>query len=161
MDRENYLVKAYKVKMKFIFTPLFYSIGNAAEEILWAQAYAVKNFLELNIVKPGKWTESLGYQICNKELFNLGFSNTKNSSNNILINIITNYIFFFKRLFHLFIKKINRKGLKDNWQFPRIGLNKIWPPYYENQYSLDMYKNNPIINLYDISHINFQESCRV
>jgi len=133
--------------MKFIFTPLFYSIGNASEEILWAHAYALKKKFSLNIIKPYSWTECLGYKICNKEFFNLSFSINKSKFNNIHINLIINCIFFLKRFIHLFFKKINGVGLKEDWRFPRIGYSQIWPPHHQVPYSLDLYKNNPILDV--------------
>ena len=61
----------------YFVTPLFYSFGNAAEEIYWASARARVLGRKLIILRPMKFTQILNYSICNTELFNLriGYKN--------------------------------------------------------------------------------------
>jgi len=80
----------YITKKYFFVTPLFYSYGNAAEEILWAYARARVMKRKLVVIAPARFTQILGYQICNPELFNLDFGYKFNN-----IELFLKYIFSF------------------------------------------------------------------
>ena len=118
---------------KSIFvTPLYYSIGNAAEEIMWASARAKLTCEKLIIVPPFKFTQLLGYKICNDAIFRVeAISLNKFTWLDVLIiNIATVYVnfrFIFKRLIAKISKKYTGIGFPENWNFPDTGKSKFWP----------------------------------
>ena len=94
----GYLVNPFKyISNKYFFvTPLFYSYGNAAEELLWASARAKVLGRKLVVIAPARYTQILGFSICNSELFNLDFGYQFNS-----IEKIVKYIIVFLSLIHI------------------------------------------------------------
>ena len=61
-------------KKQLYVTPLFYSVGNAADDIYWAYKRASLDGKTVKIIAPYSWTQFLQYKICNKELFQLSNS---------------------------------------------------------------------------------------
>ena len=132
----------------FFVTPLFYSYGNAAEEILWAAARARLLGRKLVIIAPARYTQILGYSICNSELFNLEFGYKFNSFELFLKHVVTfivNFIFFFKRLFALILKKYFKIILHERYYFPQIGRYSFWPALHINNDGLKQYEEDLIL----------------
>jgi len=146
----TYYLRACRLRKILKVTPLFYSIGNAAEEILWAHARAISEKIPLHIIKPYKLTQILGYKICNKELFDLEFKGgqvyqpTKTKQ---LERLFENIIFVIKRFIHLNVKKFNKYGLDESWHFPITGKNIYWPVQIGYPYSMGFYERDPILNI--------------
>lgn len=120
---------------KVHLTPLYYSYGNAAEEILWASARAKVNKDCLVIIPPAPQTQILNYRICNRELFNLQV-NKIGAQCTKLRYLITNSVFFLSRALSLLLKKFSRIVVKEKYLFPLIGKNYFWPRvrHYKNYY---------------------------
>lgn len=118
-------------------TPLYYSYGNAAEEILWASARAKITKDCLVIIPPASQTQILSYRICNRELFALQVNKIGIKCSKARYLII-NFIFFASRALSLIIKKFFRIVVKEKYLFPLIGKDYFWPRirqynnYYEN-----------------------------
>mgnify|MGYP000415595249 CR=1 FL=1 len=137
------------LKKYFFVTPLFYSYGNAAEEILWAAARARLLGSKLVIIAPARYTQILGYNICNSELYNLEFNYQFNTFELLLkhiVSFIVNFIFFIKRLFALILKKYFKIILPEHYYFPQIGRYSYWPAHNINNDGLKHYEEDLIIN---------------
>jgi len=146
----GYLVNPFKyISNKYFFvTPLFYSYGNAAEELLWASARAKVLGRKLVVIAPARYTQILGFSICNSELFNLDFGYQFNSIEKIvkyIIVFIVNLIFFFKRLLALTLKKYFKYSLHERYFFPQIGRYSYWPAVHVNDNNLKKYGEDPIL----------------
>ena len=119
------MVNPFKyITNKYLFvTPLFYSYGNAAEEILWAYARAKVLGRKLVVIPPARYTQILGYTACKSELFNLEFGYRFNSFELFLKYILifsVNLIFFLKRLLALTLKRYFNFTLQEHYFFPQI-----------------------------------------
>jgi hypothetical protein len=105
-----------KQKRKYLYvTPLFYSIGDASEDIFFANRKASLNKKTLRIIKPFQWTQILKYKICNEELFELENNNDLNVHKCCeyqIFNIYINIIFFFKRSISLIFGKYFKIKMK-------------------------------------------------
>lgn len=136
------------VKLLFV-SPLFYSIGNAAEEILWAYARAVLLNKKLVVIAPYKWTQILSYRICNEALFSINFGddNRLTQFETAIARMMRCYVnlsFFLKRAFNLSVKKITNKSLGDHWNFPMMGRSTYWP-YKNGAHQLGNVERDPIL----------------
>ena len=121
-------------KKEMYITPLFYSIGNAAEDIHWAYKRASLDGKKVKIIAPYSWTQILKYKICNKELFSL----LLNSSNTVgvfeiiyngILRFYVNIVFSLKRTIGIIFRTFFKKELSDEWYFPEIGFNEICQPF--------------------------------
>ncbi len=121
------------MKKEFLFlTPLFYSIGNASEDILYGFWRAKLQKRRLVVIKPYSWTQILGYSICNHELFNLLTLDDDQQNESFydlirieLVRLFINIQFVFMRIISLLSKKIFKYSLGDKWNFPQIGWNSL------------------------------------
>ena len=132
----------------FFVTPLFYSIGNAAEEIYWASARAAIVGKKLIVIAPYRWTQILDYKICNKYIFNLETQDDIRIGQlqNFFINLYRFYIntiFFLKRCISINLRKFFLIYLPEGWNFPQVGKKQCWPELKRE--SAYIYKFDPII----------------
>jgi len=139
-----------KLKKYLHVTPTFYSIGNAAEEILWAYKRAEIEGLKVNIIAPYSWTEFLNYRICNRELFRLvcdsgGGEDAVSVLYLIIVRFIVNMGFIVKRGFSLVGRKYIGFLFPEKWHFPQVGMNKYWPVYDDISGNISSIINDPII----------------
>lgn len=138
----------YILNKYFFVTPLFYSYGNAAEEIMWAYAKASLMKRKLIVIAPAKYTQILGFTICNSELFNLEFGCKLNIFEVLMksfISFIVNLIFFFMRLLALTLKKFFQITLHERYFFPQIGRYLFWPALYINSENFKQYQEDLIL----------------
>ena len=138
----------YILNKYFFVTPLFYSYGNAAEEILWAHARARLLKRKLVIIAPAPYTQVLGYTICNSELFNLDFGYKFNFFElffKFLVSFIVNLIFFFKRLIAVNLRKYLKVALHERYFFPQIGRYWFWPAHHIDTNNLRKYQEDLIL----------------
>ena len=138
----------YILNKYFFVTPLFYSYGNAAEEILWAHARARLLKRKLVIIAPAPYTQVLGYTICNSELFNLDFGYKFNFFElffKFLVSFIVNLIFFFKRLIAVNLRKYLKVTLHERYFFPQIGRYWFWPAHHIDMNNLRKYQEDLIL----------------
>jgi len=131
-------------------TPSFYSIGNAAEEILWAYKRSKIDDLQLNVIAPYSWTEFLSYRICNRELFCLIFDfykkhNILSSAYLALVRLVVNIVFVFKRGVSILSRKYINLALSEAWNFPEVGKKKYWPVYDDFSKRITLIKNDKIV----------------
>ena len=141
----NYVFKKY-----LFITPLFYAYGNAAEEILWAHARAKLLNRKLVIIAPARYTQLLGYTICNTELFNLDFGYKFNFFELLItyfVSFIVNLVFFFSRLYARFLKKFFNIKLNERFFFPRIGRNFVFPIFNVTNGDLQKYEEDLILDV--------------
>lgn len=146
----NCSVRVCRLRPILRVTPLFYSIGNAAEEILWAQARASLEKIPLHVIRPYNLTQILDYKICNKELYDLDFKSAlakRSFRSGKLITLHENIKFAIKRLVHLVVKKLNQSGLAESWHFPITGKNIYWPVQVGCSYSMNFYEKDPILGV--------------
>ncbi|NUM42090.1 MAG: hypothetical protein HUU45_10735, partial [Leptospiraceae bacterium] len=82
-----------RIRAKYlIVTPLFYSFGDACEQIYWALARANLLDKKLMIIPPFKFTQLLLYKISNNEVFRLEFNYYENNFEKLLKFFIAVYI---------------------------------------------------------------------
>jgi putative glycosyltransferase (TIGR04372 family) len=134
-----------KNKVPLHVTPLFYSFGNAAEEILWAAARARCERRELRIIPPMRFTEALGFSICNEHLFDLHCDNQSLKAD-LVKTVATNFQFFASRFGALALKKIFGVRLPEHFFFPRTGLSTCWPFLANTDQTLKYVESDPIIH---------------
>lgn len=131
-------------RRKYI-TPLYYSFGNAAEEILWAVAMAKSKGNTIKILPPFKFTEILSYKICNKELFRINVGEEAPAqSYQWFIRVFINILFFATRTFSLIFKKF-RFQVKEKYLFPAYGKRYYWPYPEINKYGIKYAKNDLVL----------------
>jgi len=138
----------YITKKYFFVTPLFYSYGNAAEEILWAYARARVMKRKLVVIAPARFTQILGYQICNPELFNLDFGYKFNNIELFLkyiFSFIVNLIFFVKRFLAITLKKYFKITLHERYFFPQLGRYSFWPALHIKGNGFKHYRDDLIL----------------
>lgn len=136
----------------YFVTPLFYSFGNAAEEIYWASARARVFGRKLIILRPMKFTQILNYSICNTELFNLQIGYKNNIVDISIKNIATvyiNIIFFLKRSMAIYMRHYHNLIFPEHYFFPKIGKSNFWPNLHRLSRTIDGYKEDPIFNALD------------
>jgi len=133
-------------KRYLIVTPLFYSYGNAAEEIKWALARSNLLKKKLLIIPPLYWTQFLGYSICNRSLFQINSCDLDWEDKLIkyLLTILINIIFFCKRVLAIFVKSFLHYKLPENFFFPQFGRKYYWPSFPSNL-GLNPYSEDPIL----------------
>ncbi len=98
---------------------------------------------------PYQITQILNYKICNNELLNLNYCLPKKYRLQLIKRLerfLINIYFVIKRIIHLTIKKINKKGLHESWHFPTVGKSRYWPMNNNAKYSFSFYEKDPIIN---------------
>ncbi len=127
-----------------LLTPLFYSVGNASEDIHFGIWRAKLENKELIIIKPYLWTQILNYNICNRELFKLTFGTRKKlnyfeSIFLLLIELFINIRFVILRSTSLLAKFFFKYKFNDKWNFPQTGWDSICK-------SIDNYKLSEIRN---------------
>jgi len=120
-----------KQKRKPLYVaPSFYSVGNCAEEIFWAINYAALTRNSLEIIAPFKWTQILGYKICNSELFRINLS-TKNKytfiRRNVSVQVAFNLLFVFRRILSKILTNIFRWPRQEQLDFLQTGKSNYWP----------------------------------
>jgi len=131
----------------FYISPLVYSIGDSAEQIVIVSK-KIQN-KKIIILFPFFFKNFLNYKICNKYLFeNLLINNFSNSKNflNFLINNLFNLEFFLKRFYYIVTSKLFKFKIR-NFEFPNIGIHKIYEDYFlkkdiDDIDDLDISKNN-------------------
>jgi len=134
--------KRYK---RVYLTPLYYSYGNAAEEILWASARAKVAKDCVVIIPPAGFTQILRYRICNRELFGLKINKMGIQCSEVRY-LITNFLFFISRSLALFFKKFFRIVVKEKYLFPLIGKNYFWPPITQYQKFYEKIQSDQILS---------------
>jgi len=135
---------------RLYITPLFYAIGNAAEEILWAHARSNLLQKKLNIIAPYSCTEILDYKICNKELFRVVVINEKKLDRSDIIiksifQFIVNLFFFLRRLISIVNRRYIHLHISSAWNFLAIGQQVYWPVPRDRRFHFDDIKVDPII----------------
>ena len=151
-----------KSKKYLHITPLFYSIGDAAEQIYWASVSAASSGKKINIISPYDWTQVLSYKICNKELFRLNINEDKgfDAISFIYLSIVrlfVNLYFFLRRVISLLNRKYFHYQLNEEWSFPFIGMQSYWIPTYSK--NLDYSKiilNERVCNTFPIPSIGIR-----
>lgn len=141
-----------EVKELMFITPLFYSVGNAAEEILWAHARAKALRRKVVIIKPYRITQILSFSICNKYLFEVGDAQNYSKLQQKIIKIscfVVNINFFIKRLITLITRRGFGINLKESWHFPTIGKEIYWPLFTGNV------KEDPIFTTLHSARLDF------
>jgi putative glycosyltransferase (TIGR04372 family) len=111
-------------------TPLFYAIGNAGEEILWAYKRAQLEGKKLHIVAPYPWTQMLGYKVCNRAIFKVVGDFIEEDGASIWLRfttLIVNILFVVKRFSTLMWRTFCGRSLGEEWNFPHLGKRKYWP----------------------------------
>ena len=132
-------------------TPLFYSFGNVAEELFWAQARARIESRVLGVIPPLKFTEILGYKICNLPLFYLDLNGNKSSAHTLCLLI--NLSFFLVRSVALIVRFFYKGPLNESFFFPRLGIKSVWPKSNCEVHFLSQVKADPILK--EIHSLNF------
>ena len=132
----------------YYISPLVYSIGDACEQIT-ISASKIKN-KKIVILYPYIFKNFFGYNYCNYSLFKNLKINSHNTNKNILIiliNLILNIEFFFRKLKFVYLSKFIKVKKVEYDSFPYIGIHKIYSRYFlkENFNSIE-----PI----DVSTIN-------
>jgi len=136
------------LKKYLIVTPLFYSFGDAGEQIHWALARANLLGKKLMIIPPMKFTQILLYSICNTELFKLEFGSAETKFEKVLKLFITIYVnvkFFIIRSVALVLKFKFNVRLPEHYYFPQYGIPVLWPDLFTNSSDINTYYKDPII----------------
>lgn len=131
-----------------ILTPLFYSFGDAGEQIHWAHARANLLGKKLMKIPPMKFTQILSYSICNTELFKLDLGYSETIFDKILKFVLTIYInvkFFIVRSFALVLKFKFNIRLAEHYYFPQYGIPCLWPDLSNGTSSLENYFRDPVL----------------
>ena len=132
-------------------SPLYYAYGNASEEILWAYARAKLLDRKLVIIAPARYTQVLGYTICNIDLFNLDFGYKFNFFELLLtylVSFIINLVFFLSRLYAITVKKFFNIKLNERFFFPKIGRNLYFPIFNDTNGDLKKYEEDLILEVF-------------
>lgn len=137
-----------KARMGTLYlTPLFYSAGNAAEDIYWALKRGVVEERRVEIVSPYRWTQFLGYRICNEALFCMAMGDAqkirKKNVNRLAVRAFVNVLFASRRLIGLFSRRYLKKELPSEWYFPVMGKGTVWPLVKHKM--LDEVKLDPVL----------------
>jgi len=124
----------------YFLTPAPYSIGNIAQDILFAKLTTKKKIFLITIYFMQK---SLRYKLINKSILNDLTINIQEYSKfeKVFFNIITlliNIEFVFKRIIALKIKDIFDYNLGEKYLFPQVG----WVGFHKIPNKLKIYKSN-------------------
>lgn len=118
----TYLNKKKNFPYYFI-TPLFYSLGDAAEQIL-ITASEIKN-KKIFIIGVNIFNKFLKYKLCNKELFNnITIKNFNNKDRFYIYTLVKFFVsieFFFRRTIILYLNFFFKKNEFE--RFPYLGIN--------------------------------------
>jgi len=130
-------IKFFKI---YIITPLPYSIGDTAQQILFARLTTQKKIFLIPIYFMQK---SLRYKLINKSIFNDLIINTYEYSKfeKVFFHTITlliNIEFIIRRIIALKIKDIFDYNLGEKHLFPQVG----WVGIHKIPNKLKIYKSN-------------------
>ncbi|MDC0253303.1 TIGR04372 family glycosyltransferase [Bacteriovoracales bacterium] len=113
----------------FIVTPLFYSIGNASEELYFANLKARRDNKKLIVLSPFLFTEFLGYKFCNKGLFELESEYTISKTHKFIefvLRLLLTIFFIPTRGMAVVLRSKFQINLIEDYYFPRIGIRSLW-----------------------------------
>jgi putative glycosyltransferase (TIGR04372 family) len=139
-------------KKYLIIAPLFYSIGDASEQINYGIARAKILGARLIIIKPYRFTQILSYKICNKALFekiNFCKYDFYDYFASLSLNFLYNLLFFIKRLLKKTIFKKFKFKKNEEWNFLYSGLRELWPYHVDN---INQIIDDPIIRQIQIAN---------
>ena len=113
-----------------ILTPLFYSFGNASEELYLAHIKAAAAGKKLLVMRPYLFTQILSYSVCNNELFCLIFDNGISPCEKAMmavLRLVINFNFLVHRSIALLFLRVFDIRLQQKYFFPRLGIDSLWP----------------------------------
>lgn len=111
----------------YYITPLVYAIGNASEQIM-ISSLKIKN-KKIIILFPTIFKNFFKYEMCNKYLFNSLKINSFQSGKSfmkIIVNLIMNIEFFFRKIKSQFFSKIFKLKKNEYDNFPHVGIHTIY-----------------------------------
>ena len=127
--------------------PSFYSVGNCAEEIFWGLNHASVTKQPVELIAPQRWTQWLGYRICNEELFRV--LPTEKGELKVFqrptVQFFFNCLFVIKRALNKALLGVFGLGLGEKWDFLQTGKNQYWPCPKNPDGSLGFYKKLAVI----------------
>jgi putative glycosyltransferase (TIGR04372 family) len=124
------------LKVKLL-TPLPYAIGNAAEEIFFALLKAQYLDRRIFLSLPHNLPLINGYKICNSALLLLESSHLFLAPRvtQFVFRLLLTFVFFPTRTASRLLFKLFRKRLFECWNFPRLGISRLYLPDWSSELS--------------------------